>query len=253
MVILKNKSELEAMKHAGLIAANALQVGGKAVQAGISTKEIDQIIHNYIIGQGATPSFLGYGGFPASSCISINEVVIHGIPGERIVREGDVVSIDVGAFFEGFHGDNAATFACGSITPEARQLLDVTNQCLFKAIDVARVGNRMGDISNAVESLALEYNYGVVKDFVGHGIGRDMHEDPQVPNYGSKGRGVRLEAGMTLAIEPMITMGTDKVKVLEDEWTVVTLDKSIVAHFEHTIAITEDGPIILTKPGVENV
>lgn len=252
MIIVKTKSELKAMKNAGRIAANALQVGGQAVRPGVTTQEINDKIHRYILSEGATPSFLGYGGFPASACVSVNEVVIHGIPDNRVVHEGDIVSIDVGAYFEGFHGDNAATFACGNISAEAQSLMDVTKECLYRGIAAAVVGNRIGDISSAVQQHADAFGYGIVRDFVGHGVGSDMHEDPQVPNYGPAGRGPRLIEGMTIAIEPMINLGTANVRILDDEWTVITTDNKWSAHFEHTIAITADGPEILTMPSGEH-
>lgn len=247
MIIVKTQAEIQAMRNAGRIAATALQLGGQAIKPGITTGELDRIIHDYIVGEHAVPSFLGYGGFPASACISVNEVVIHGIPGNQVIHEGDIVSIDVGAYFEGFHGDNAATFPCGTLSPEAQKLVDVTRECFEKGMAAAVVGNRIGDISHAVETHAVAHGYGVVYDFVGHGIGREMHEDPQVPNFGPAGRGSRLTAGMTLAIEPMITQFQPDVTILEDEWTVVTNDGGLASHHEHTIVITEAGPEILTK------
>ena len=215
----------------------------------MSTKEIDDIVRKYIQGQGATPSFLGYGGFPASACISVNNVVIHGIPSKKqILKSGDIVSIDVGAFIDGFHGDNAYTYACGDISKEAQMLLKATEESLYEGIKAAVAGNRVGDIGHAVQSYAEERSYSVVRDFVGHGVGAKLHEDPSVPNYGIKGRGVRLLPGMTIAIEPMITAGDYKVKVLDDDWTTVTVDGSLAAHFEHTVAITPNGPVIMTIP-----
>lgn len=249
MIVLKTKRELDLMREACRISANALKLAGKAVEPGVSTWEIDNIVRKYIQEQGAKPSFLGYGGFPASACISVNNVVIHGIPSKKhILKCGDIVSVDVGAFIEGFHGDNAYTFACGDISKEARALLEATEECLYLGIKQAVAGNRVGDIGNAVQSYAEDRSYSVVRDFVGHGVGAKLHEDPSVPNYGTAGRGVRLLPGMTIAIEPMITAGNYAVKVLDDDWTTVTVDGSLAAHFEHTIAITPNGPVIMTIP-----
>ncbi len=247
MVIVKTDREIQKMKEAGRIASKALKLAGEAVSPGVSTFELDSIVRKYIESEGAKPSFLNYGGFPASACISVNNVVIHGIPSRKcIIKEGDIVSIDVGAFYEGFHGDNAATFACGKISKEAQLLIDTTKESLYEGIKKAVVGNRIGDIASAVQKYAEARSYSVVRDFVGHGVGAKLHEDPSVPNYGTPGRGVRLLPGMTIAIEPMINEGTHKVKVLEDEWTTVTADGKLSAHFEHTVAITPDGPLILT-------
>ena len=248
MILLKNASELECMRSAGQIAARALQAGGEAVRPGVTTAQIDAVIEQYIRSQGAIPSFLGYNGFPNSACISINEEVIHGIPGSRVVKEGDIVSIDVGAIYRGFHGDNAATFAAGEVSQEAVQLMQVTKESLHRGIAAAVVGARIGDISHAVQSCAEQFGFGVVRAYVGHGVGRNLHEAPEVPNYGAPGRGARLTAGMTIAIEPMINVGTPQVKNHADGWTVTSADGSLSAHFEHTIAITKDGPVILTKP-----
>ena len=248
MVILKTDREIEKMKDAGRIASKALKLAGEAVEPGISTLEIDDIVRKYIENEGAKPSFLNYGGIPASACISVNNVVIHGIPSKKcIIKSGDIVSIDVGAFFEGFHGDNAATFACGEVSKEEKALIDTTRESLYEGIKMAQIGNRIGDIANAVQRYVEARSYSVVRDFVGHGVGAKLHEDPSVPNYGTPGRGVRLLSGMTIAIEPMINAGTHEVKVLDDEWTTVTVDGKLSAHFEHTIAITTDGPIILTQ------
>ncbi len=249
MIILKSSSEIDLMREAGKISARALKIGGEAVNPGVTTEKIDEVIHKYIKSQGATPSFLGYNGFPKSSCISVNNEVIHGIPGKnRVIQSGDIVSIDVGAYFNGFHGDNAWTFPCGDITDEAQKLIDATRESLFKAISVAKVGNRVGDIGNAVEEYVKKRGYSVVRDFVGHGVGASMHEDPSVPNFGKIGRGARISEGMTIAIEPMVNAGTGNVKVLNDKWTTVTQDNKLSAHFEHTVAITSDGPVILTDP-----
>ena len=237
------------MREAGRIAAIALEAGGRIIRPGVTTAQVNREIERVIRSKGAVPSFLGYGGFPASACISVNEEVIHGIPGGRILAEGDIVSIDVGAFYRGFHGDNAATFPVGNISPENQKLLDVTRECLRLAIEKAVVGKRIGDISHAVQQYAESNGLGVVRDWVGHGVGSQMHESPEVPNFGKPGRGPRLQAGMTLAIEPMINLGTGDVLILDDDWTVVTKDSAPSAHFEHTVAITADGPpIILTFP-----
>lgn len=248
MIVLKTTRELALMKEACRISAQALKVAGEAVKPGVTTEEIDKIAYDFIISQGAVPNFLNLYGFPATACISINDEVIHGIPSKkRVLKSGDIVSIDLGAKYQGFNGDNAATFACGEISDEAKRLLEVTKESLYRAIEVARVGNKVGDIGHAVQSYCEERGYGVVREYTGHGVGKALHEDPSVPNYGTAGRGVRLLAGMTIAIEPMINQGTEAVKQLSDGWTVVTKDKKLSAHFEHTIAITKDGPVILTK------
>lgn len=248
MVVLKTVRELQLMQHACKISAQALELAGKAVKPGVSTYDIDALIHDFIVGAGAKPSFLGYGGFPASSCISINDEIIHGIPSrKRIIQNGDIVSIDVGAFIDGYHGDNAYTFAAGDISDEAKKLLEATEQSLYEAIKVAVAGNRIGDIGHAVSQYVEDRGFSVVREYVGHGVGRDLHEDPEVPNFGKAGHGVRLVPGMTIAIEPMINAGTSQVKRLSDNWTVVTADHSLSAHFEHTIVITADGPVIMTK------
>ena len=249
MVILKTVPEIAKMRAAGRISQRALQLAGKAVEPGVSTYELDTLIRQYIEKQGATPSFLGYGGFPASACISVNHVVIHGIPGKaQILQNGDIVSIDVGACLEGYHGDNAWTFACGDVSKEAQALMDATREALFEGIAQAVAGNRIGDIGHAVQQYAEARSYSVVRDFVGHGVGAKLHEDPSVPNYGIPGHGLRLRPGMVIAIEPMINQGTPRVRVLKDKWTTVTADGLLSAHFEHTIAITSNGPVILTSP-----
>lgn len=247
MVVLKTSRELAKMREACRISANALKIAGQAIEPGVSTYEIDKLVQKYIEEQGAKPSFLGYGDFPASVCISINEEVVHGIPSKkRILNNGDIVSVDVGAFIDGFHGDNAFTFACGDISTDARGLLDATEQSLYEGIKQAVAGNRIGDIGNAVQRYVEARSYSVVRDYVGHGVGAKLHEDPSVPNYGTAGRGVRLLPGMTIAIEPMVNLGTHRVNVLGDNWTAVTADGKLSAHFEHTVAITPDGPVILT-------
>ena len=248
MISIKSSRDLKLMREACVISARALKLGGEAVQPGVTTGEIDRIIRQYIESTGAKPNFLGYGGFPASACISVNETVIHGIPGNYVIREGDIVSIDVGAELNGFNGDNAATFAAGKISAEAQALMDATRESLYEGIRAAQAGNRVGDIGAAVQRYVEMRGYSVVRQFVGHGVGTDLHEDPSVPNFGTPGRGVRLLPGMTLAIEPMVNAGTHEVKVLGDGWTTVTADGRLSAHFEHTIAITPDGPVIMTDP-----
>ena len=248
MIVLKTARELTLMREACRISAGALRVAGEAVKPGISTWEIDRIAYNYIKSQGAEPNFLGLYGFPATACISINDEVIHGIPSKtRILKEGDIVSIDLGAKKDGFNGDNAATFAVGNISDEARKLMDVTRESLYEAIKAAVPGNKIGDIAFAVQSYCESHGYGVVREYTGHGVGKELHEDPSVPNYGKAGRGVRLIPGMTLAIEPMINAGTASIKVMPDGWTVKTRDAKLSAHFEHTVANTADGPVNLTK------
>ncbi len=249
-VVLKTRKEIELMREAGRISAMALKVAGEAVRPGVSTLEIDTIARKYIESQGARPNFLGLYGFPATACISINNEVIHGIPAkDRILREGDIVSIDLGAEKNGYHGDNAATFAVGSISDEAQRLIDTTRESLYEGLKQAVAGNRVGDISNAVQMYCEERGYGVVQDFVGHGVGKSLHEDPSVPNFGSPGRGARLLPGMTIAVEPMINQGSWQVNQLSDGWTIVTKDGKLSAHFEHTVAITNDGEcMILTLP-----
>ena len=248
MINVKSSRDLQLMREACIISARALRLGAEAVQPGVTTGEIDRLIRQYIEKMGAKPSFLGYGGFPASACISINETVIHGIPGNRVIREGDIVSIDVGAQLNGFHGDNAATFAAGKVTAEATALMDATRESLYEGIKAATAGNRVGDIGAAVQRYVDMRGYSVVRQFVGHGVGTHLHEDPSVPNFGTPGRGPKLLPGMTLAIEPMVNAGTHEVSILGDGWTTVTRDGRLSAHFEHTVAITPDGPVILTDP-----
>lgn len=247
MIVLKTNRELAIMRKAGEISQRALRLGGEAVEPGVSTWEIDRIIRQYIEKEGATPNFLGYDGYPGSACISVNDVVIHGIPSkDQILKKGDIVGIDTGALYEGFNGDNAWTFPCGEISKEAQDLLDTTREALFKGIEQARPGNRVGDIGHAVQAYVEARGYSVVREFVGHGVGAKLHEDPSVPNFGTAGRGVRLMPGMVIAIEPMINMGGAGVRILPDGWTTVTKDGSLSAHFEHTVAITPSGPVLLT-------
>lgn len=249
MVILKTVRDIAKMREAGRISQRALREAGKAVQPGVSTRELDSIVRSYIEKAGATPSFLGYGGFPGSACISVNNVVIHGIPSsDQILKSGDIVSIDVGAYYNGFHGDNAWTFACGDVSDEAQALMDATREALFEGIKAAAAGNRIGDIGHTVQKYVEARSYSVVRDFVGHGVGAKLHEDPSVPNYGTPGHGVLLRPGMVIAIEPMVNQGTHRVRVLSDKWTTVTADGKLSAHFEHTVAITSGGPVILTLP-----
>lgn len=248
MIVLRTAKEIEKMRKACIISAGALQVAGEAVKPGVTTYEIDQIAYRYIKKQGAEPNFLNLYGFPATACISINDEVIHGIPSKtRVLKEGDIVSIDLGAKVDGYNGDNAATFAVGKISEEAKRLCDTTRESLYKGIEQAVAGNRIGDIAYAVQSYCEERGFSVVREYTGHGVGTKLHEDPSVPNYGTAGRGQRLLPGMTIAIEPMINMGKKEVKQLSDGWTVKTLDGKLSAHFEHTIAITSNGPLILTQ------
>ena len=247
MIVLKTSRELAIMKEACIISAGALQTVAKAVEPGVSTAELDRLAEEYIRSKGAVPNFKNYQGYPATACISINNEVIHGIPSkQRILKEGDIVSVDLGAMYEGYHGDNAATFAVGDVSPEAKRLMDVTRESLYEGINAARPGGRIGDISHAVQSYVEANGFSVVRQFVGHGVGTKLHEDPEVPNFGKAGHGFRLMSGMTLAIEPMVNAGDYQVRVLKDGWTTVTSDGSLSAHFEHTVVITEDGPKIMT-------
>lgn len=247
MIIQKSSREIMLMRAAGLITARALHAAGKAVEPGVTTLELDTIVRKTIEENGATPSFLGYSGFPASACISVNNQVIHGIPsGKAKLKHGDIVSIDVGAYIGGFHGDSAYTFPCGDISDEAKRLLTVTQESLYEGIKYAVAGNKTGDIGSSVQRYVEARGYSVVRDFTGHGVGSSLHEDPAVPNFGTAGRGPRLQPGMTIAIEPMVNAGGAGVQVLKDKWTTVTADGSLSAHFEHTVAITSDGTVILT-------
>ena len=246
MIPIKNERELAVMRQACRITAAARALAGEMVRPGVRTKEIDKAVHDFIVAQGAKPSFLNYNGYPASACISVNNVVIHGIPGDYELKEGDIVSIDVGAFWKGFHGDCAATFACGRISPTAEKLISVTKQSFFEGLKFARHGYRVSDISHAVQTHVEENGFSVVRAFVGHGVGEKLHEEPEVPNFGSPGRGPRLIKGMTLAIEPMVNMGSYDVRVLKDHWTTVTADGSLSAHYENTVLITDGEPEILT-------
>ena len=247
MIQLKNSNQISAMIEAGRITGEALLVAREHVREGISTKELDTLIRKHIEKCGAKPSFLGYCGFPGSACISINDEVIHGIPSEKkILREGDIVKIDVGAFYKGFHGDSARTIPVGNVSDEALKLIETTRNSFFCGVDALKVGNRMGDVGYAIQSCVEKEGFSVVKRYIGHGVGRELHESPDVPNYGTAGRGTRLCAGMTLAIEPMVNIGTEEVYELADGWTVKTRDSLLSAHYENTVALTSDGVIITT-------
>lgn len=237
------------MRRAGKITAAARALAGEMVTPGVTTREIDKAVHDFILSKGAIPAFLNYSGYPASVCISINDEVIHGIPGKRVIRDGDVVSIDVGAIKDGFVGDCAATFIAGNGSEEAKRLVRVTKESFFKGIEYAVPGNRIQDISHAIQTYVEENGFSVVRSYVGHGIGEEMHEAPEVPNFGRPGHGPRLAAGMTIAVEPMVNAGGYGVQVLSDGWTVVTKDGSLSAHYENTILITNNGPVILTPTG----
>lgn len=252
MIIQKTSKQILLMREAGRITGNALKVAGRAIEPGMTTRELDTVIRRYIEGEGAKPSFLGLYGFKGSACISLNHQVIHGIPSSDVViKNGDIVSVDVGAFINGYHGDSAYTFAVGDVSPEAQRLLDTTRESLYLGIKQAVKGNRIGDIGHAVQKYVEARGYSVVREYTGHGVGASVHEDPSVPNYGTPHRGYRLEEGMVIAIEPMINAGTPAVRQLSDGWTVVTADGRLSAHFEHTVAITADGPVILTMPDPE--
>ena len=252
MIIIKNSEQLKLMRLAGRITAEALMVARDEIRPGMKTKELDTKIRRYIEKCGATPTFLGYNGFPGSACISLNDEVIHGIPSDKvIIREGDIVKVDVGARFRGYNGDSARTFPVGKVSDEALRLISVTEQSFYEAMKVCKAGNRIGDIGHAVESFVISNGFSVVKEYTGHGVGAELHEDPSIPNFGREGRGARLYPGMTLAIEPMVNAGTDRIKVRKDGWTVVTADGKLSAHYENSIAITESDPIILTAIGID--
>ena len=247
MIITKTPREVAIMREAGRIVALAHQEVKKFIRPGITTKQLDKIVDNFIRNKGATPSFKGYNGFPGSCCISVNEELVHGIPGSRILKNGDIISIDIGARKNGYHGDSAWTYPVGDISKEAKLLLEVTEKSLFIGLEKARVGNRLSDISHAIQVYVESFNFSIVREYAGHGVGQNLHEDPSIPHYGPPGRGPRLKNGMTLAIEPMVNSGERYVKTLKDKWTVVTRDKSLAAHFEHTIVIRDNGYEILTK------
>lgn len=247
MIIIKSPKEIKGIKEASKILAETFEHINDIIGEGMRTKDLDKLIDEFITKNKAYPAFKGYRGFPAAACISVNEVVIHGIPNERVIKEGDIVGVDVGVKYQGFYSDAAYTFGMGTLSKNAENLLRVTKTALYNAIEETKVNNRVGDISNAVQKTAEDAGYNVVRDFVGHGVGKALHEDPAVPNFGQKGVGTRLKSGMTIAIEPMINIGSYKVKILRDGWTVVTEDKNLSAHFEHTVLISENGPEILTK------
>ncbi len=249
MIVIKTKEQIEKMKIAGRITGEAILVAAEMIKEGVTTKQIDEKIRHHIEKNGAKPSFLGYGGFPGSACISINSEVIHGIPSaDRVLHEGDIVKIDVGAFIGGFHGDSANTFPVGKISAEAQRLIDVTKESFYRGVAAIDIENgRIGDIGHAIDSYVVENGMTTVKKYVGHGVGHDLHEDPNVPNYGTAGRGPRLCRGMTIAIEPMVNLGGPEVIERPDHWTVVTRDGSLSAHYEHTCALTPDGVLLLTK------
>ena len=246
MIVIKNEQELACMRQACKITAAARALAGEMVRPGVSTKAIDKAVHDFIVAQGAKPSFLNYHGFPASTCISVNSTVIHGIPGGYVLKEGDIVSVDVGAFYKGFHGDCAATFPCGQISADAQKLIDVTKQSFFEGIRFATQGHRVSDISHAIQTYVESNGFSVVRTFVGHGVGAQLHEEPEVPNFGVAGRGPRMLPGMTLAIEPMVNAGTYDVRILKDGWTTVTADGKLSAQYENTVLITDGEPEILT-------
>lgn len=248
MIIKKTRSQIEKMERAGRLLAEVIAELGEAVAPGVTLKQLDEMANRSIRLRGGVPSFLGYRGFPASICASPNEVVVHGIPSDRVLEDGDIFSADFGLILEGWHADSAFTFAVGEVAPETRRLLEVTVKSLEAGIALCRPGNRLGDVGHAIEAVVEEAGFTVVREFVGHGIGRSLHEDPQVPNFGHPGRGPVLEEGWVLAIEPMVNMGDWRTRILEDGWTVVTADNSLSAHFEHTVAITSDGPKVLTAP-----
>ena len=250
MITLKSSHEIDLMRRSGKITAAARALAGEMVKPGVTTQEINDAVERFIRQQGAVPSFLHYNGYPASACISVNDEIIHGIPGKRVLQEGDIVSVDVGAYIGGFHGDCAATFPCGRISPEAQRLIDVTRQSFFEGIRLAREGQRLQDISAAVQTYVEQNGFSVVREYVGHGEGAKMHESPEIPNYGRPGHGPRLLRGMTLAIEPMVNAGSAAITQLSDGWTVKTADGKWAAHYENTILITDGAPEILTAPAI---
>ena len=247
MISIKTEEEIELMRVAGQIVGDTHNYLIPYIKEGITTKELDKLAYDYIISRGATPSFLNYNGFKGSICASINEEVVHGIPGNKKLKNGDIISIDIGACYKGYHGDSAWTYAVGEISDDKKYLMEHTEKALFAGLDVVKAGIHLGDVSNAIEVYAKRHNLGIVRELVGHGVGSHLHEDPEVPNYGKKGSGVILKAGMCIAIEPMLNLGTRKVYILDDDWTIITADNKPSAHFEHTILVTEDGYEILTK------
>ena len=248
MIYKKSPEELATMRRGGKILAGALQRLGEAVEPGVTTKELDRLFEEILVRAGAKASFKGYRGFPGSICASPNDVIVHGIPGETVLEEGDVISIDLGVFYDGFHTDSAWTFPVGEVEPDVARLLEVTQEALEAAIEECRPGSRVGDVGHAVEQVVDPAGFAIVQEFAGHGVGRSLHEEPWVPNYGPPGKREKLSPGMTIAVEPMVNIGRAETKTLADGWTVVTRDGSRSAHFEHTVAITEDGPLVLTSP-----
>ncbi len=246
MIIRKSDFEIDLMRIAGRIVAETHQVLAKAIHPGISTKELDRIAEDYIRSKGASPSFLGYDGFPGSICVSVNDELVHGIPSERTLKDGDIISVDIGAEYKGYHGDSAWSYGVGKISNSAETLLRITEESLFKGLEYANPNYRLSDISHAIQQHVENHNFSIVREYVGHGIGENLHEDPQIPNYGLPNRGPRLKPGMVLAIEPMVIEGERFVKTLADKWTVITVDHTLSAHFEHTIVITDSGYEILT-------
>ncbi|EGK09766.1 methionyl aminopeptidase [Desmospora sp. 8437] len=246
MIILKSAKELERMREAGRIVHETHQMLKEAIRPGVTTRELDRLAEQFIRKHGATPSFKGYNGFKGSICTSVNEELVHGIPGDRVLKDGDLISLDIGACLDGYHGDSAWTYPVGNISEEAARLLKVTEESLFAGLDQAKPGNRIGDIAHAVQTVAESAGFSIVREYVGHGVGQELHEEPSVPNFGPPGKGPRLKPGMTLAVEPMVNAGKRYVRTLADNWTVVTQDGSLCAHFEHTIAITDQGHEILT-------
>ena len=247
MIIIKSQKEIEIMREAGKIVAETHEILRSAITPGISTLELDKIAEENIRKYNAIPSFKGYGGFPGTICASVNEEVVHGIPGNRVLKDGDIVSLDVGAYYKGYHSDSAKTHGVGIISEEDRKLIEVAKESFYEGIKFAKLGYRLSDISHAIQAHVEKHGFSVVRDLVGHGVGSELHEDPQIPNYGSPGKGPKLKEGMVLAIEPMVNAGKFHVKMLGDGWTIVTIDSKKSAHYEHTIAITEDGPLILTR------
>ncbi|MBQ7075969.1 MAG: type I methionyl aminopeptidase [Clostridia bacterium] len=246
MISIKSVSEIDKMRKAGHLNALTHRLVAENICDGVTTEELDRLACEFIKSKGAVPSFLNYGGYPKSICISVNDVVIHGIPGKQIIKTGDIVSVDVGVYLDGYHSDSAATYPCGKVSEEAQRLIDVTKQSFYEGIKFAREGNRVSDISCGVQTYVEQNGFSVVTDYVGHGVGRNLHEDPEVPNFGKSGKGARLYSGMTLAVEPMVNAGTPDVKRLKDGWTVITADGKLSAHYEHTIAVTKGNPILLT-------
>lgn len=246
MIHVKSESEINLMRESCKIVRDTLSFVGSKIKAGMSTKEIDELVERYIRSCGAYPSCLGYGGFPASACVSVNETVVHGIPDDRILKDGDIVSVDLCAYKNGYHGDGARTFCVGEVKPEVKRLVEVTEECFFKGIEGLRAGTPLYDVGYKVQTYAESFGYGVIRAYTGHGIGKEMHEDPSVPNWGRKGTGVRLKAGTVLCVEPMISLGDYRVRILDDDWTAVTIDNSPAAHYENTLVVREDGVEILT-------